>query len=138
MAMKRYAEYRHLADRTMAAAYRRSFAYYNEERLLVSLVFYATTCALFAGIFIVRYHLELILFTPFAAGMFSYYLHIGMLPDSPVQNPEKLYRQRGFFAYMVLTSVIFVLLMFTSIPRLYDIFNVDQARTQPLWILGGK
>ena len=101
MAMKRYAEYRHIGDPRVAAAYRRSFAYYTEERLLVSLFFYATACALFAGIFIVRYHLELILFAPLAAGMFAYYLHLGMLPNSPVQNPEKLYRQRGFFAYMV-------------------------------------
>ncbi len=30
----------------------------------ISLFFYATACALFAGIFIVRYHLELILFAP--------------------------------------------------------------------------
>jgi 4-hydroxybenzoate polyprenyltransferase len=138
MAMKRYAEYRHIGDRRVAAAYRRSFEYYTEERLLVSIVFYATTCALFAGIFIVRYHLELILFAPFAAGLFAYYLHLGMLPDSPVQNPEKLYRQRGFFAYMVLCTVMFVLLMFTSIPPLYDLFNVEPVLMDPLWTLGTR
>ena len=38
MAMKRYAEYRHIGDPRVAAAYRRSFGYYTEERLLVSLV----------------------------------------------------------------------------------------------------
>jgi 4-hydroxybenzoate polyprenyltransferase len=138
MAMKRFAEFRHIGDKRVAAAYRRSFEYYTEERLLVSLIFYATTCALFAGIFIVRYHLELILFTPFAAGMFAYYLHIGLLPNSPVQNPEKLYRQRGFFAYMLLVTVIFVLLMFTSIPGLYHLFNVEPSNMQPLWTLGGQ
>jgi 4-hydroxybenzoate polyprenyltransferase len=138
MAMKRYAEYRHIGDRRVAAAYRRSFAWYTEERLLVSLVFYATACALFAGIFIVRYHLELILFTPFAAGMFAYYLHIGMQPNSPVQNPEKLYRQRGFFLYMVVATLVFVILMFTSIPAMYDLFNVDAPTAQPLWTLGGR
>jgi decaprenyl-phosphate phosphoribosyltransferase len=136
MAMKRYAEYRHIGDPRVAAAYRRSFEFYTEERLLVSLVFYATTCALFAGIFIVRYHLELILFTPLGAGMFAYYLHIGMQPNSPVQNPEKLYRERGFFAYMVTATIVFVALMFTSIPVLYDLFNVDASNMQPLWILG--
>jgi 4-hydroxybenzoate polyprenyltransferase len=137
MAMKRFAEYRHISDPKVAAAYRRSFGYYTEERLLSSLFFYATTCALFAGIFIVRYHLELILFAPFAAGMFAYYLHLGMLPNSPVQNPEKLYRQRGFFAYMVLASIVFVLLMFTRIPVMYDLFNVEPMNTKPLWTLGG-
>ncbi|MEO7192297.1 MAG: UbiA prenyltransferase family protein [Vicinamibacterales bacterium] len=138
MAMKRYAEYRHIGDRRIAAAYRRSFEYYTEERLLVSVVFYSTACALFAGIFIVRYHLELILFAPLAAGLFAYYMHIGMLPDSPVQNPEKLYKQRGFFAYMVLCTAAFVLLMFTSIPGLYRLFNVESVSVAPLWTLGGK
>jgi 4-hydroxybenzoate polyprenyltransferase len=136
MAMKRYAELRHIGDARVAAAYRRSFGYYTDERLLVSVVFYATACALFGGIFIVRYHLELILFAPLAAGLFAYYLRLGMLPDSPVQNPEKLYRQRGFFAYMLLCSVVFVVLMYTSIPVLYKVFNVEAARMGPLWTLG--
>ena len=138
MAMKRYAEYRHIGNPRVAAAYRRSFEYYNEERLLVSVVFYATACALFAGIFIVRYHLELILFAPLAAGVFAYYMHLGMLPDSPVQNPEKLYKQRGFFVYMVVSALAFVLLMFTSIPPLYDLFNVAPVLMDPLWTLGGR
>lgn len=136
MATKRYAEYRHIGDRELAGAYRRSFRHYTEERLLLSILFYATACALFAGIFIVRYHLELILFVPAAAGMFTYYLWIGMLPDSPVQNPEKLYRQRGFVTYLTLSFLLFVVLMFTRIPQLYTIFNVDEARTEPLWTLG--
>ena len=58
MAMKRFAEFRHIGDKRVAAAYRRSFNYYTEDRLLGSLMFYATICTLFAGIFIVRYHLE--------------------------------------------------------------------------------
>ena len=136
MAMKRFAELRHIGDRRIAAAYRRSFAHYTEERLLVSLFFYATTCALFSGIFLVRYHLELILFAPVGAGVFAFYLHLGLRPDSPVQQPEKLYRERAFFAYMVLASLLFVVLMFTSIPGLYDIFNVDSARMEPLWTIG--
>lgn len=138
MAMKRFAEYRHIGNATVAAGYRKSFRFYTENRLLVSILFYATTCALFTGIFIVRYHLELILFAPFAAGVFAYYLSIGMQPDSPVQNPEKLYKQRGFFAYMVVTSIVFVLLMFTSIPALYEWFNVPASTASPLWTLGGN
>jgi decaprenyl-phosphate phosphoribosyltransferase len=138
MAMKRYAEYRHIGDPRRAAAYRRSFKFYTEERLLVSVFFYATTCALFSGIFIVRYHLELILFAPVGAGVFAYYLQVGLKPNSPVQNPEKLYRERGFFVYMVAATVLFVALMFTSIPGLYQLFNVDAVTMEPLWTLGPK
>ena len=136
MAVKRYAELRHIGDPRVAAAYRRSFAYYTEARLLVSIMFYATACALFAGIFIVRYHLELILFAPFTAGLFAYYLNIGMLPDSPTQHPEHLYKQRGFVGYLVACFILFVALMFTQIPALYDWFNVAPSTAAPLWRLG--
>jgi len=136
MAMKRYAEYRHIGDAKVAASYRRSFAYYTEERLLISLFFYATACALFGGIFIVRYHPELILFAPLAAGLFAYYMKLGLQPDSPVQNPEKLYKQHGFVAYLVVCFVAFVILMFTSIPAMYTLFNVAPSGVSPLWTLG--
>lgn len=138
MAMKRYAEYRHIGDAKVAGDYRRSFRYYTEERLLISLFFYATACALFAGIFIVRYHLELILFTPLAAGLFAYYMKIGLQPDSPVQNPEKLYRQTGFLIYLIVCTVVFIALMFTEIPGMYSIFNVEPSGVQPLWTIGGR
>lgn len=135
MGMKRYAEYRHIGNPEIAAAYRRSFRHYTEERLLISLFFYATACALFAGIFIVRYHLELILFAPLAAGLFAYYMKLGLQPDSPAQNPERLYRQRGFVAYLVVSFVVFVLLMFTSIPAMYELFNVAPSGVSPLWTI---
>ena len=138
MAMKRFAEFRHIGDKKVAAAYRKSFEYYTEERLLASILFYATTCTLFAGIFIVRYHLELILFAPIGAGVFTYYFHLGMLPDSPVQNPERLYRNRGFFFYMIGAAVLFVVLMFTSIPGIYQIFHVEPVSMSPLWTIGGR
>jgi decaprenyl-phosphate phosphoribosyltransferase len=138
MAMKRYAEYRHIGNPAVAAAYRRSFAYYTEERLLISLFFYATTCALFAGIFIVRYHLELILFAPLAAGLFAFYMKLGLKADSPVQNPERLHRERPFMAYMVLCLAAFVFLMFTSIPPMYEWFNVEPSGASPLWTLGAR
>jgi hypothetical protein len=32
--------------------------------------------------------------------------------------------------------VLFVLLMFTSIPQLYDVFNVEPTRAEPLWTIG--
>ena len=57
---------------------------------------------------------------------------------SATQNPEKLYRQTGFFVYMVLTTVVFVVLMFTSVPSLYSWFNVEPSTTSPLWTLDGK
>jgi hypothetical protein len=136
MATKRFAEYRRIGNPEVAAQYRKSFGYYTEERLLVSMFFYAIMCALFMGVFIVRYHVELILFVPAAAGFFAYYLKLGLKDNSAVQNPEKLYKECGFLLYMTLSTVLFVLLMFTNIPVLYDLFNIDSSPIKPLWTLG--
>jgi decaprenyl-phosphate phosphoribosyltransferase len=134
MATKRFAEYRRIGDPAIAGAYRKSFRYYNEHSLLISIMFYASASALFAGIFIVRYHVELVLFAPFAAGVFALYLRLGLAPNSPVQHPERLYKERGFLAYMIVTTLVFVALMFTSIPALSELFNVEPSQAH-LWTL---
>jgi decaprenyl-phosphate phosphoribosyltransferase len=136
MATKRFAEYRRIGDWEIAAKYRKSFGYYTEDCLLVSMLFYVTTCALFAGIFLVRYRVELILFVPIAAGFFAYYLKLGLQDNSPVQNPEQLHREKGFLLYVMLSALVFVLLMFTHMPALYEIFSVYPSRIAPLWTLG--
>ncbi|MCA8956615.1 MAG: UbiA family prenyltransferase [Planctomycetes bacterium] len=134
MGTKRFAELRMIGDRTRAASYRRSFVHYTEDNLLVSMFFYMAACAFFGGIFMVRCKLELVLFVPFAAGMFALYLRLGLKPDSPVQNPERLHRERGFFAYTVACFVLFVLLMFTRIPALYAWFEFDPPKAPALWV----
>jgi decaprenyl-phosphate phosphoribosyltransferase len=42
MAIKRYAELRNIVNRAQAIACRKSFAFYTEERLLVSIMFYGS------------------------------------------------------------------------------------------------
>lgn len=133
MATKRLAEYRYLNDPVQAAAYRRSFAHYNENRLLVSMFFYATFAALMLGMFIVRYRLELILSTPLVAGLFTWYLVVGLKEDSSAQQPEQLYRERGLMLYLILCVAVFVVLMFVDIPALYRVFNVEPSKLPPLW-----
>src|SRR5262245_4530008 len=133
MATKRLAEYRSLANRAVAGAYRRSFQHYNEEKLLISMFFYTTCFALFLGVFIIRYHLELILIFPLVAGFVCYYLYVAFKKDSAAQSPERLYREKGLMAYLVICFVAFFLLMFTDIPVLYDWFNVRQSPVPALW-----
>ncbi|MFO0810222.1 MAG: UbiA prenyltransferase family protein [Gemmataceae bacterium] len=133
MASKRFAEYRSIGQAEVAGAYRKSFRGYTEEKLLVSMFFYTTAFALFLGVFIIRYHLELILIVPLVAGFVSYYLHISFKPQSAVQNPERLYRETGLMAYLVLCVVAFSLLMFVRIPALYSLFNVVPSAAPALW-----
>jgi decaprenyl-phosphate phosphoribosyltransferase len=133
MACKRFAEYRSIGDPTAAAAYRTSFKHYDEERLLISILFYATSLALFLGVFIIRYHLELILIFPFVAGFLCHYLHVAFKKDSACQNPEHLYREKGLMLSLSVSVVAFVLLMFVHIPWLYTLFSVAPSRVLPLW-----
>jgi 4-hydroxybenzoate polyprenyltransferase len=133
MASKRFAEYRSIGDPEAAAAYRKSFAHYDEEKLLVTMFFYAVTFALFLGIFTIRYHIELVLIFPLATGFVCHYLHVAFKKDSACQSPERLYRERGLMAFLALCLVSFVVLMFVHIPLLYTLFNVTPSPVSPLW-----
>ena len=133
MASKRFAERRSIGDVDVAGAYRKSFRHYTEESLLISMFFYATAAALFLGIFIIHYHLELILSAPLLAGFFAFYLHVALKKDSSAQTPERLYRERFLMGYLLLCVTAFVLLMFIRIPVLYHIFNVPSSETVVLW-----
>ena len=122
MAVKRFAEFRRISDPQRAAAYRRSFSYYNEERLLVSITYYGVAFGLFFGIFLIRYRIELILSVPFIAGFIAWYIHLGFLTDSPAQYPEKLFRQSGFTAYTLLCIMVIIGLLFYDMPVVGRLF----------------
>lgn len=115
MAMKRFAEYRMIADPARAGQYRKSFAYYNEERLLESLFFYGTLFGMFSGVFIARYHVELVLATPLVAFLMAYYTHLAFKPDSIVQKTEYLYRDTKLVLLSVLAFLAFAFLLMTDI-----------------------
>ena len=123
MAIKRFEELQHFDDPATAAAYRRSFAHYTPQRLLVSIIFYATAAALFGGIFLIRYHVEMILAVPFLAGFMAYYMRLGLLPDSPTQRPEGLYKHWDFVIYTFLTATALVACLIIRLPWLSELFK---------------
>ena len=123
MAIKRYAEYRRIANPEVAARYRKSFAYYNEYRLILSIVYYASAFSLFLGIFIVRYRMELILGVPFIAGFIPVYMRMAFWDDSPAQYPELLYKQKGLMVYGLLCLCVVLSLLFIDIPFVERMFR---------------
>lgn len=122
MAMKRFAEYREFGDPERAATYRKSFAYYTEQRLLVSVMFYGSAAMLFLGAFVMRYRLELILSFPLVALVMALYLFLAFKPNSAVQRPEGLYREPTLMSAVVACSVVIVALMLIDIPVLQKVF----------------
>ena len=125
MAIKRFAEYRMINNPAVSASYRQSFAYYNEERLLKSIIYYATAFGLFFGIFLIKYRMELILSVPLIAGFMTWYLHLGFIENSPAQNPEHLYKQRGFVIYCLVCCSAFLFLLYFPVPILYEVFGTS-------------
>jgi 4-hydroxybenzoate polyprenyltransferase len=123
MAMKRYAEYRDIGDPARAAAYRRSFGYYTEHRLLVSVMFYGSAAMLFLGAFVMRYRLEVILAFPLVAWVMAIYLLLSFKADSPVQRPEGLYKEPLLMFAVVTCTVAICTLFLVDIPALRTIFS---------------
>ena len=118
MDIKRFSEYRMIADKTTTSLYRKSFAYYDERILLGAAFFYAMASSFFVGIFLIKYRIEFIVLMPFLMGLFCYYLMISYKKDSAAQAPEKLYREKGLMLYVLFLSVLFVVLLKFDIPAL--------------------
>lgn len=122
MAVKRFAEYREINDPVRSAAYRKSFAYYTEQKLLVSVMFYGTTAMLFFGAFVMRYRLELILSFPLIALVMAAYLSMAFKQDSAAQRPEGLYREPDLMKAVLGCAALMCVLLWLDIPILHQVF----------------
>ena len=56
-----------------------------------------------------------------------------MANDSPVQAPERLYRERGLMLYLTFCVVLFIGLLFVNVPALYEWLNVEPSQLPVLW-----
>lgn len=130
MALKRFSEYRQIGDSVRAALYRRSFRYYSELSLLVSVTFYASAAMLFFGAFIARYRLELVLAFPVSLVM-AVYFALSFEADSAVQHPEYLYREPRLMAAVIACALTLAVLMFVQIPQLYELFAPSRFAGTP-------
>lgn len=122
MALKRFSEYRQIANPETAASYRSSFAHYTEESLLNSATFYAAASMLFFGAFMMRYRLELILAFPVIAWLMAVYFNLSFRHESAVQNPEHLYKEPMLMIPLALCIVLISALLFVNLPWIGAMF----------------
>ena len=123
MAIKRFAEMRDISRNISARQYRKSFGYYTEQNLLVSIMFYAATSMLFFGAFVMRYRLELILSFPLIAFIMAMYLNLAFKQDGSAQAPEKLWRERPLMLASLACLLLMVFLMNYSLPGFTAFFQ---------------
>ena len=123
MAIKRFAEMRDISKNISARQYRKSFAYYTEQNLLVSIMFYAAASMLFFGAFVMRYRLELILSFPLIAFIMAMYLNLAFQEDGVAQAPEKLWRETPLMVASFVCLLLMVFLMNYPLPTFTAFFQ---------------
>jgi len=133
-AIKRYTEYQEIGDPLRSAAYRKSFAYYSQERLLISIAFYASLAMLFLGAFVMRYRLELVLAFPLVALVMALYLSCAFKDNSAAARPAGLYRDPALMTVVVACAVLMLSLLFIDLPIVHTIFGPPPLREHvSLW-----
>jgi len=115
MAIKRFAELRHIGDPARAGAYRKSFRFYNEERLLVSILFYVALFGMFSGVFISRYRMELVLAIPVVGFAIASYFRLGFKAKSPAMTPEEVWHFPSVFVPVGLAFFTCAVLLFVDL-----------------------
>jgi decaprenyl-phosphate phosphoribosyltransferase len=123
MALKRYAEYRHLKEDDSLSKYRTSLAFFTPELLLSSVIFYASSAMLFFGAFLMRYRVELVLSFPLIAVVMAIYFVLASKRDSPAEHPEKLYRERKLMLAVVSCSVVMIFCLVVDMPWINNFFT---------------
>lgn len=110
MATKRFAEYRMIGNPEVAGLYRRSFKQYTEKTLLASAQFYSLISTFCLGIFLIKYRIEYLLCMPLIFMLFSYYMAMAFNPDSAVQRPEKLFKEKKLMLLVFVITIAFIAL----------------------------
>src|SRR6185312_11887639 len=62
--------------------------------------FYAICSSFFLAVFLIKYRIEFLLTFPLFSLMFTWYLAIGLKPNSAAQAPERLFTERRFLMFV--------------------------------------
>ena len=121
MATKRFAEYRMIGNPETAGLYRRSFKYYSEKTLLASALFYSLVSTFCLGVFLIKYRIEYLLCMPLVFLLYSYYVAMAFDPDSAVQRPEKLFKEKTLMFMVFVIIIAFTALTFVNVDFLHSL-----------------
>jgi ABC-type dipeptide/oligopeptide/nickel transport system permease subunit len=83
---------------------------------------------LFFGAFVMRYRIEMVLSFPLIALLMAVYFDLGFAKDSPVQNPEKLYREPRLMVLLVVCGIVLIVTSFIHLPWLAQMFPKSSVR----------
>ena len=118
MSLKRYSEMIIVNDQMLLSQYRKSFQYWNPNKLIAFAFAGGLVSMTFMGIMLVRYRLEYILVVPSLVLMFVEYLKISLRKDLASIAPEQLMKKSKLQFLVLLVTLCFATLSFIDIPFL--------------------
>lgn len=136
MNSKRLAEYRVIvasAGIETLHLYRKSFAHYDEPRLLVANLIYALGCAFFVAVFLIKYRIEYLLVFPFLIALFAEYFRVALLVNSVARKPERLFKARRLMVLTGLFVAAFVALTFIDFDWISILAEAHIIELGPWW-----
>ena len=114
MAAKRFGELRFLKDHERAAKYRRSFKYYTEEHLLLSMIAAAVCFSFLLGALSFKYSVDVMVILPFLVIWVVWFFHLACQNNTIVKDPERVFEKKMFVTFSLLTLILFVYLFFSG------------------------
>ncbi len=114
MASKRFGELRFINDVVLSSKYRRSFTYYTEENLLLSMVASISSFNYMFGALSFKYSIDLVLMLPLLVIWILWFFKLSYETDSIVKDPERVFEKKSFLLYSILIMGIFIYLLFTG------------------------
>lgn len=114
MAAKRFGEIRFIQDKEKAAKYRNSFKYYNEEKLLFSMIAAAMSFSFMLGALSFKYSVDLLVALPFMVSWIIWFFHLAYQQNTIVKDPERIFEKKGFLSFTFLTLLVFMYLFFSG------------------------
>ena len=124
MSLKRYVEMKLINDKSLLETYRKSFAKWNPEKLLVTAFVGSFASAFFTGVLLGRRNVDYFLVFPAFLATHAEYLRVSLALSSSSIAPEKLMRNKRLVTLSIVTLLSFILISFSRSQILTKFFPV--------------
>ncbi|MFQ3577766.1 MAG: UbiA family prenyltransferase [Verrucomicrobiia bacterium] len=126
MAGKRYSEFRFIGDADRSARYRKSFAVYTEQSLIISMITHANLFCFTMGVAITTYRPNLLFVFPIVAAAVCVYFNRAMTTEAARLEPEELLKNPWIIGATIVTVLIGSWLAWLPIdlPKLFGLLRL--------------
>lgn len=114
MASKRFGEMRLIKDKAELSNFRKSMAYYSEEKLLFSMIAALGVSYYMLGAFCMKHSVDLILALPVLIIWTVWFFHLAYEENTIVKDPERIFEKIPFLAFSIVSILLFVYMFMTK------------------------